>query len=90
MVSLLVIAWQRLLYTNVKTCDNFLSQVVTDRTIKMAWAGVATRALNPEDMGALERAEGGENRGRGRGGFDRGMMRGGGGMRGGMSRGGMG
>lgn len=33
---------------------------------------------------------GGENRGRGRGGFDRGMMRGGGGMRGGMSRGGMG
>ncbi len=63
MVSLLVIAWQRLLYTNVKTCDNFLSQVVTDRTIRMAWAGVATRALNPEDMGALERAEGGRTAG---------------------------
>lgn len=37
--------------------NSFPSQAVTDKTIRMAWAEVATRALIPEDMGALERAE---------------------------------
>lgn len=37
--------------------NSFPSQAITDKTIRTAWAEVATRALNPEDMGALERAE---------------------------------
>lgn len=51
--------------TFVYKCENFsgtiFSQVITDRTIRTV--EVATRALNPEDMGALERAEGGRTAG---------------------------
>ncbi len=61
MVSLLVIAWQRLSYTNVKTLVAQFSFTGNYRQDHQN-GEVATRVLNPEDMGALERAEGGEPR----------------------------
>lgn len=46
-----------------QTINHPVSMVITDRTIRTARVEVVTQALNLEDMGALERAEGGRTAG---------------------------
>lgn len=91
MVSVLVVAWQRLSYLNEKawvTRFSLTGNYSRDHQNGGGYSGPESGGYGGPGEG--RGMGGGENRGRGRGGFDRGMMRGGGGMRGGMSRGGMG